>query len=452
MPSQPPPTSSLLTPVSTPAKIHSSQPSGSSDVRQKKLKNTLYEELSDQTWQFPPQEFAQRMRPPGVNLPRRKVVDEAAKVILKKFPRKPKGGEDAHYQPLATILNTCIAISNSIIKDHQIIPESAKQWFGGLGFISWAKPMGDGVNGASPLKPDLAGILDPPIDNLALYWGQVEEGTGDTARRLVLPGEVKGSWAELMKQAATYARALNSATIFRAFELVLGYKYTSDQFRILIFHRGGVSSSGGISLYTKSTSNIADLLIMFVSMMTWTSPDHAGLPLFTDGQQIKLPDPVNPRDPARSMILTLQKVIYHTLAIRSRNTCVVLASSATKSDTPTKSDAPMQSDVPTKSDAPTKRGTPMNLRLTTMMKRVRYQTKTRPKTPNSLVLKGPNQSQSNRGSRVTTNSRLTRGNNGKRMKPGLAQGNNRGDSTNSRLAPGNDRGKRVDSNTIKHGT
>ena len=152
------------------------------------------------------------------------------------------------------------------------------------------------------------------------------------------------------------------------------------------------------------------------------------------------------------MILTLQKVMYHALAICSQNMCVVLACSATKSNTPAKSDAPTQSDVPMKSDAPTKRGTPMNLRLTTMMKCVRHQMKTQPKTPNSLVLKGPNQSQSNRGSRVMTNSRLTRGNNGKRMKPGLAQGNNRGDSTNSRLAPGNDRGKQVDSNTIKHGT
>ena len=98
--------------------------------------------------------------------------------------------------------------------------------------------MADGVDGAFPLQPDVAGINPGSLKTVykALYWGQVEECTGHMVGHMMLPGEVKGSKTELMKQAATYAHALNSATIFWAFELVLGYNYASDQSRFLVFH------------------------------------------------------------------------------------------------------------------------------------------------------------------------------------------------------------------------
>jgi len=199
---------------------------------------------------------------PGIQLPAKEVVEEGVSVVFSKYlPKSPikNDGETAHYAPLASILNACVETSNKIVNDHQIIPKTAMQWFDSLIFIPWARPTADGVDGAPPLHPDLAGIRgSPTADPPVLYWGHIEVHTG--GRRLLIPIEVKGSDAEMVKQAVTYARALNSATIFWAFELVLGYNYVSDRFRFFIFHRGGVSSSEGISLYKKSTSDLADLL------------------------------------------------------------------------------------------------------------------------------------------------------------------------------------------------
>lgn len=156
---------------------------------------------------------------PGIQLPAKEVVEEGVSVVLSKYPRKSpikNDGETAHYAPLASILNAlaCVETSNKIINDHQIIPKTAMQWFDSLIFIPWARPTADGVDGAPPLQPDLAGIRgSPTADPPVLYWGHIEVHTG--GRRLLIPIEVKGSDAEMVKQAVTYARALNSATIFR---------------------------------------------------------------------------------------------------------------------------------------------------------------------------------------------------------------------------------------------
>ena len=365
------------------------------------------------------------MRPPNVETLDMKVFTNAASDLLTKILPKPESKlENAHYAPLADILNACVKISSGIIKDHKVIPETATPWFRDLVFTRWDKFMADGIDGAYPLAPDVAGICAVLAEELALCWGEVSEILGCKVTRLALPCEVKDNDPELVYQAVTYAHALISVTIFRAFELVLGYNYAADQFRFLIFHRGGVSSSKGISLYKRSTPDLADLLTMFVSMMTWTSTDHAGFPLFTDGQEIKLP---HPHDPGHCTTLTLQKVIYHALAIRSRNTCVVLASSATEGGPSTKSNLPTKSGLPTKSDPPTKR-VPPSKRVPPMTRVLHSQRYIPTKSPIPEELK---QSQLKCGSRVTTKSRLTRGNNGGGMKSGLAQGNNQGDSYKS---------------------
>jgi hypothetical protein len=150
--------------------------------------------------------------------------------------------------------------------------------------------------------------------------------------------------------------------------------------------------------------------------MTWTTPDHAGFPLFTNGEQFKLPDP------ARYSILTLQRVLCHALAVRSRNTCVVLARSVTGRDLAAKSKPLMGRD----------------LRLLTIAQRVRYQ------PTKSLVQKGPNQipsGPSQQGSRVVaTKSRITQGNTGgDEMKSRLTRGNNGEDGVKSTLARGSNR-------------
>ena len=238
----------VAAPVSTPPKTNSSQPQGSSSVYQDGLKRRMGAELSNQTFQFPPTRIAEMLCPFGISPPPiggavgslESKLTSAAKADLSSVSLAA-GAEQPNDPPLELILNACIESCVEVIDKHSTTP----RWFDGLRFIVWDKEMSDGVDGAKPLKPDLAGVNYPP-ENVKLYWCLVEEGGKN--RRILLPLEVKGYDSQLVTQAATYARALNSAVPFRAFELVLTYNHSSDQFRFLIFHRGGLTSSEPIKL------------------------------------------------------------------------------------------------------------------------------------------------------------------------------------------------------------
>ncbi|KAF9508307.1 hypothetical protein BS47DRAFT_1266153, partial [Hydnum rufescens UP504] len=51
--------------------------------------------------------------------------------------------------------------------------------------------------------------------------------------------EVKNDWRDLIKQAATYARALFCSNWTRSFALVIGVNQVSKSARFMFFHRGG---------------------------------------------------------------------------------------------------------------------------------------------------------------------------------------------------------------------
>ena len=203
----------VAAPTSTPPKTNSSQPQGSSSVYQDGLKRRMGAELSNQTFQFPPIRIAEMLCPFGISPP---PIEDAVESLRSKLTSAAKSNlrvslatsaEPPNYPPLGFILNACIESCVEVIEKRSITP----RWFAGLQFIVWDKEMSDGVDGAKPLKPDLAGANDPPA-NVKLYWCLVEEGGQN--RRILLPLEVGGYDAQLVAQAATYARALNSAVPF----------------------------------------------------------------------------------------------------------------------------------------------------------------------------------------------------------------------------------------------
>ena len=262
------------------------------------------------------------LRPSGIELP----PDNAIVSLSKKLCSKPNlasipssGGERAAYPGVAFILNSCVDSCVEVIR--KAGRNSTPRWFDGLEFVLWDKEMSDRVDGAEKLKPDLAGLNNPPSTSpgIKLYWNILQED--DTNRRLLLPVEIKGVDADMVKQAATYAYGLNSAVPFRAFELVLTYNHVSDQFRFLIFHRGGLTCSKPIKLRsaTQKNYNCTDLVRMFMSILTWTKADDAGCPSFSNGKQLLLPRPLYPTTLTR---FTTDVVLYQKLGARSRNTWV----------------------------------------------------------------------------------------------------------------------------------
>ena len=316
-------------PASTPQTTHSSQAQGSSSVFQE-LERKMSDELSNQVWQFPPARIAEMLCPFGVSLP---PIEDAVESLTSTLADTAKsdfsrvslaaGAEPPNYPPLAFILNACIDSCVEVIEKCAATP----RWFAGLQFIVWDKEMSDGVDGAKPLKPGLGGVIDPPApEHVKLYWSLAEED--ETNRRLLIPFEVKGNDMPLVAQAAMCARILNSVVPFRMFELVLTYNQNSDQFRFLIFHRGGLTSSEPIKLcYTteknesQQPSDYTDLVRMFMSILIWTKAGDAGYPLFSNGRQFILPDP-DPLHPTLTLNLAIDEVLYQRSTIRSRNTMV----------------------------------------------------------------------------------------------------------------------------------
>src|ERR1700733_16260216 len=316
-------------PASTPPKTQSYQSQGSSDTSdtpQHVLKKKMDEEIFNHVWQFPPERIAEMLRPSGIELPPDKPIISLNKRLCSKpgLASIPStGGERAVYDGVAFILNSCVDSCVEVIREVGRNSTTPPRWFEGLQFIVWDKEMSDGVDGAEKLKPDLAGLNNPPpiLPDIKLYWNILQED--DTDRRLLLPGEIKGTDRDLVKQAATYARGLNSAVPFRAFELVFTYNHVSDQFRFLIFHRGGLTCSKPIKLRsTEKKYNpppCTDLVRMFMSILSWTRADDAGCPSFSNGKQLFPPHPLPPATLTR---FATDVVLYQKHGIRSRNTWV----------------------------------------------------------------------------------------------------------------------------------
>lgn len=129
--------------------------------------------------------------------------------------------------------------------------------------------------------------------------------------RLLCPVEVKGGDAELVEWAATYARRLVNEAPFRLIEIFFAYNHGRDEFRVFIFHRGGLTASLPMNLspVPPDDHGYDGLVRIIMSILTWTDARDIGLPLFTNGTQFILPSPT---DHSRHVSAGLDVVLHHT--------------------------------------------------------------------------------------------------------------------------------------------
>ncbi|KAK6971918.1 hypothetical protein R3P38DRAFT_3241512 [Favolaschia claudopus] len=154
---------------------------------------------------------------------------------------------------LCVFLNDCVQAINSaydrLANAHPSIGKQ-KRWYPQLYFHRNEEATVDGIDSAAPLKPDVVGLHEKDFNPKALpcCWGFLD-ATNPQVRD-------SGGGEE---GAGTYARALRSATLERAFRLVFGYNQATCDFRVLIFHNGGLADA-----------------------------EDAGFPSFTDGDHLAL--------------------------------------------------------------------------------------------------------------------------------------------------------------------
>lgn len=122
-------------------------------------------------------------------------------------------------------------------------------------------------------------------------------------------------WKDLVRQAGTYARCLFMASPLRKFSAVLGYEHVLPEFRFLVFHHGGLTSSQALKL--SAANGIKDLHI-FLAIMSWKTVVVAGLPLWCNDSNMNLPGAEG------CQAVRVMKVLYNTLSLRSRCARVVL--------------------------------------------------------------------------------------------------------------------------------
>lgn len=108
---------------------------------------------------------------------------------LCQWPKK-SAGERAYYTPLINLLN----------KVQKAIPRDKLGLYGHNRFVVYDKEMGDGIQGAHPIKPDGLLVWDTAKAKKTYFWADVN-----------MPIEVKENWKEMIKQLATYARAVFQA-------------------------------------------------------------------------------------------------------------------------------------------------------------------------------------------------------------------------------------------------
>ncbi|KAF5367893.1 hypothetical protein D9757_011247 [Collybiopsis confluens] len=291
----------------------------------------IREQLGGQTWQFPPDRLAQvlsaKTRHPAENganaldthystidslqnyecaidsNEHKDALNNTQQLFLKRKPSdfllqndKP---ENQHYDGLVKLLNAGL----QSCRESGLGTRDGKAIYGDLMFWVWDKLLGDKVDGAHPLAPDIAGALGTE-EPKKLFWSPKLGEKG-----MKVPVEVKNDWSKLVAQAGTYARALFSANPLRQFVLVLGYNHAQSMMRFLVFHRGGLTASTPLLLRTEAGQN--EFILLLSAILTWKTPQDAGFPAWCNENQIFLPkihdSPIN-----------IARILHHTSCVRGR--------------------------------------------------------------------------------------------------------------------------------------
>jgi hypothetical protein len=227
--------------------------------------------------------------------------------------------ERPHYPTLASILNLHFA---EALKS---APERLSgAFYNKLRFFVYDRATGDGVAGAPALQPDLVGLRDSiAVDEgtlkikraTKLFWSSPEGKV-----TIDIPVEVKNTWRDLVRQAATYARCLFSASPLRNSALVFGYNHVSQDMRFLLFHRGGLTSSTALNLL--SAEGQRGILRIFLALLTCRNYRDLGFPEWCNEREVRLP--INdPRFGAPEFVnLRVDSILHSYLCCRGRATRV----------------------------------------------------------------------------------------------------------------------------------
>ncbi|KAF9040493.1 hypothetical protein BDP27DRAFT_1435139 [Rhodocollybia butyracea] len=259
------------------------------------LKERMRVEIGAQTWRFPAKDLSRMLsakvrkqdaplhRPGDIDrLEHYEIALDNLESELDKTTRHFESlelsvgkylSERESYEPLTKFLNAAV---------HAVVSQLPGSLLAPLHFHVWDKPVSDKIDHAAYLQPDGVGVFQKSLP-VRVYWGWPQDSDGVT---IEFPVEDKDDWPELIVQAATHARAMFRTNPLRSHVIVLAFNYKQGNTRFLVFHRGGLTASDPLPLFTQAGQR--DFLRVLFSLFTWKTPGDAGFPIWYNGTEMSL--------------------------------------------------------------------------------------------------------------------------------------------------------------------
>jgi len=198
-------------------------------------------------------------------------LDDIVAQLGTSAPQVAGSGESAPRPTLAKFLTECVEVCHNSLDGHGF-PDSRKRWYEKLEFPVFGRTVGDCVDHASPLEPDIAGRKGiSAFGQEQLYW---KTPPGNPAHGITLPVEVNNNWRDMVSQAATYARCLFKAYPMRTFALVSAFNEEQNALRFLVFHHGDLTASEECDITKRD--GLEGVVRLFLTLASWNTAQEAG--------------------------------------------------------------------------------------------------------------------------------------------------------------------------------
>jgi hypothetical protein len=160
-------------------------------------------------------------------------------------------GERPQYEPLAWLLNSILSSSRRGMDIRSLNKK--------LHFFPYDRTMVEGVEGDSPLKPDLVGCdLETLPSGHRVSWKDVK-----------ISCEVKASWPDMIARASAYARCHLTFQENRRFTVVIHFHYAKMAVRVGFYTRSGLSITKAFVIST--ADGFRNLVRAMVGINSWTN-------------------------------------------------------------------------------------------------------------------------------------------------------------------------------------
>ena len=210
----------------------------------------------------------------------------------------PAGSDrDLYHEPIADLLNTLVEIGHNALDAVGVPLAREDRFYSHLTFIVYCyRQTGDYLSRSSHsrLEPRIVGgndISEHERQDVTCWWGAPQIKKNDPSAphaNIEVVVVVEESWSSLVADGIKYAKCQFMAHPSRTFVLMLGFNYSEDTMRFLLFHRSGLTATEDINL--REHDGCKDFLRVMMTILLWSEQHDAGFPECSNDVEFFLAD------------------------------------------------------------------------------------------------------------------------------------------------------------------